>query len=205
MLFPVRPPWLLTHILNRYTWRVQEPAGIKSVYLTFDDGPVPKHTGFVLDVLKAYGALATFFCIGENAERHPDFIESILASGHSLGNHTYHHLNGWKSPLREYLANIEKAATVIPSTLFRPPFGRINMEQGRRLLKNYRVIMWDVLSYDFETSVTPERCYKNVISYTRPGSIVVFHDSAKAAPNLEKVLPAYMDFLMSEGYECKAL
>lgn len=205
MLFPVRPPWLLTRILNRYTWRVPEPTGIKSVYLTFDDGPVPQHTGFVLDVLKAYGAHATFFCIGENAALHPELIERILATGHALGNHTYHHLNGWKTPLPEYLDDIEMAAKVIPSKLFRPPYGRINLRQGRRLLNNYRVIMWDVLSYDFETSVTPGRCYKNVIRFTRPGSIVVFHDSAKAAPNLEKTLPAYLDFLKNEGYECRAL
>lgn len=205
MLFPVRPPWLLTRFLNRYTWRIPESSDRKTVYLTFDDGPVPQHTGFVLDVLKEYGAQATFFCIGENAARHPELIERILASGHSLGNHTYHHLNGWKTPLLNYLADIEKAAEVIPSNLFRPPYGRINMKQGRCLLEKYRVIMWDVLSYDFETSETPERCYKNVINYTRPGSIVVFHDSAKAAPNLEKTLPAYLDFLKNEGYECRAL
>lgn len=205
MLFPVRPPWLLTRFLNRYTWRIPESSDRKTVYLTFDDGPVPQHTGFVLDVLKAYNAFATFFCIGENAARHPELTARIVESGHSLGNHTYYHLNGWKTPLREYLADIEKASIVIPSKLFRPPYGRINMKQGRRLLENYRLIMWDVLSYDFETSISPDRCYKNVTRYTRPGSIVVFHDSAKAAPNLEKTLPAYLDFLKNEGYECRAL
>lgn len=205
MLFPVRPPWLLTRFFNRYTWRIPESSDQKTVYLTFDDGPVPQHTGFVLDVLKDYGALATFFCIGENAAQHPELTQRIITAGHSLGNHTNHHLNGWNTPLHEYLADVEMAAKVIPSKLFRPPYGRINMKQGRCLLENYRVIMWDVLSYDFETTVTPEHCYKNVIRYTRPGSIVVFHDSAKAAPNLEKTLPGYLAFLKNEGYECKPL
>jgi len=203
MLFPVSPPALVRQFYRHFTWKME--GAEKIIYLTFDDGPVPVYTEFVLDALDEHQAKATFFCIGKNVEAHPDIYQRILRSGHSIGNHTWQHLNGWMHSTHAYTEDVRKAEELIPSGLFRPPYGRIRMEQAREIMQKHKIIMWDVLSYDFHPKVSPERCYKNVTEHSRPGSIVVFHDSEKAFRNVEKVLPKYLKFLNDEGYKFAAL
>ena len=191
-----------------YTWRM--PDHEKTVYLTFDDGPHPTITPWVLDQLRTYGAAATFFCIGKNVEQCPVVYRQILAEGHRTGNHTYSHCNGWKTPATEYLQDVAKAGAVIDSTLFRPPYGRIRKVQASGLstvLKKQpvTVIMWDVLSADFDASIAPETCAGIVLKYVRPGSIVVFHDSEKAFKNLRYALPVVLEALTKRGYSFKKL
>lgn len=178
----------------------------KIVYLTFDDGPHPTITPWVLQQLKNHDAAATFFCIGNNVEKHPAIYQSILNSGHSVGNHTYNHVNGWKTETKQYLQDAEKAATVIDSNLFRPPYGRIKTAQAKgldKVLKTKRpvVVMWDVLSADFDVSLSPKQCAANVLKNTRPGSIIVFHDSEKAFRNLSYALPLTLKTLKKAGYK----
>ncbi|MFC7357882.1 polysaccharide deacetylase family protein [Jejudonia soesokkakensis] len=168
------------------------------IYLTFDDGPIPEVTPWVLDLLKEYNAKATFFCIGENVQKHPEIYNRIIAEGHSVGNHTFHHLNGWKTNTSTYIEDVSKAAEYIDSKLFRPPYGRITSNQAKQLKKKgYRIIMWDVLSYDFEASVSEEKCLHNVLNNIENGSIVVFHDSVKAEKNLRYVLPKVLNIFFS--------
>lgn len=177
----------------------------KTVYLTFDDGPVPVYTEFVLEQLQRHGAKATFFCIGENVGKHPDIFKKVLEAGHTVGNHSQHHLNGWKTPDQNYVLDVKKARSLINSDLFRPPYGRIKKSQSRQLTGEFRIVMWDVLSYDFDANTSPEQCLRNVTQHTRPGSIVVFHDSEKAFPNLKYALPKYLDYLSAEGYTFAAI
>ncbi len=177
----------------------------QNIYLTFDDGPVPGPTEFVLDTLRDFNARATFFCIGSNVVNNPGLYQRILSEGHATGNHTFTHPNGWKSDINYYVENIEQAAIHIHSDLFRPPYGRIKKKQADLVLQKYQVVMWDVLSFDYLTSVSPQQCYSNVIKYTRNGSIVVFHDSVKAFRNVEKVLPRYLKFLIDQGYKFATL
>jgi peptidoglycan-N-acetylglucosamine deacetylase len=173
----------------------------KRVYLTFDDGPIPEVTEFVLDVLKAHHIKATFFCIGKNAELHPDIFKRILDEGHAVGNHTHSHINGWNSNTRSYVDDAIRAGMVIDTRLFRPPYGRIRKEQADEIMLKYKVVMWDVLSYDFDKNISPQQCLKNVTENVRPGSIVVFHDSLKAKDNMQYALPLVIEKLKNEGYE----
>jgi peptidoglycan/xylan/chitin deacetylase (PgdA/CDA1 family) len=170
------------------------PAESDAVYLTFDDGPLPEVTEFVLETLAAYGAKGTFFCIGKNVAANPELYRRISDEGHATGNHTHNHLNGWMTPFAEYITDIRQAEAHINSPLFRPPYGRIRKAQADVVCAQYRVVMWDVLSYDFSSDVSPERCLKNVIENTRPGSIVVFHDSVKAFRNLQYALPRCLEY-----------
>jgi peptidoglycan/xylan/chitin deacetylase (PgdA/CDA1 family) len=199
----VRPPLWLRAFYGRYTWRM--PPG-RGVYLTFDDGPHPEVTPWVLDLLKAAHAKATFFCIGKNVARYPDVYARILREGHAVGNHTYRHLNGWEVSKEEYWGDAAGAAKLIDSNLFRPPYGRITRKQGRGLSdflnRKMKVIMWDVLSADFDTSFTPAECLRNVVDHMQPGSIIVFHDSEKARANLEGSLPQVLEFIKGKGLEC---
>ena len=171
----------------------------KKIYLTFDDGPHPTITPFVLDILKQYDAKATFFCIGNNVEKYPAVYELILEQGHSVGNHSFTHCNGYKTKDEQYLSDIEKAGHLIHSPLFRPPFGRLRSSQARQL-KGHSIIMWDVLSGDFDESLNREKCLKQTLDATRPGSIIVFHDSDKAWQRVEYVLPRLMEKLKQRGY-----
>lgn len=184
-----------------YTWDI--PSGNKELYLTFDDGPHPQVTPWVLDELKKYGAKATFFCIGDNVTKYPATYRRILDEGHAVGNHTFHHLNGWKVPVEDYLADIKKAAEHIHSSLFRPPYGRIKRTHLKGLNEamnaRARVIMWDVLSADFDPSFTPEQCLQNVVRNATPGSIIVFHDSEKANRNLTYALPGVLQHFSEQG------
>jgi peptidoglycan/xylan/chitin deacetylase (PgdA/CDA1 family) len=198
----VKSPGWLKMFYPRRLWKMKTAE--KVIYLTFDDGPHPAMTTFVLDTLKKAGAKATFFCIGKNVATHPDIYQRILEEGHQTGNHTQQHLNGWKTSDAIYLRDVEAASGHISSRLFRPPYGRIKSSQARQL-KKYTIVMWDVLSGDFDESISEEKCLKNVIGNTGPGSIVVFHDSEKAASRLRFVLPRVLEFFMEKGYKFSAL
>ncbi len=181
------------------------PADEHAVYLTFDDGPHKIVTPWVLNELNNYNALATFFCIGKNVQQHPDLYDQLLRANHSVGNHTFNHLNGWKTKKREYLSDISKASGLIHSNLFRPPYGKIRGSQSVQIAQtlqtsNPKIIMWDVLSADFDHSLSGEQCLNNVIKNVTNGSIIVFHDSEKAFPHLRYVLPKTLKYLSEEGY-----
>jgi peptidoglycan-N-acetylglucosamine deacetylase len=183
------------------------PNDEKKVYITFDDGPTPEITNWVLNQLKLYDAKASFFCIGKNIETHPDIFKNILNDGHSIGNHTFNHLNGWKTSTDKYLENSNQWSVVSGQNtnckLFRPPYGKITPFQTSKIQKlGYKIIMWDVLSADFDQQISPEKCLENVISNVNSGSIIVFHDSVKAFRNLEYALPKTLQFLKENGFVC---
>jgi peptidoglycan/xylan/chitin deacetylase (PgdA/CDA1 family) len=206
MLYFIRTPWWLRRLYRSLTWRM--PAEEKVLYLTFDDGPHPVATPFVLEELGKYGGKGTFFCIGKNVGAYPEIYRRILIEGHRVGNHTQDHLNGWKVDGRRYLENIRMAAQRIDSDLFRPPYGRIGVLQSSVLRSapfHYHIIMWDVLSADFDRALTGERCARNVIRYGRPGSIVVFHDSEKAFERLREALPMVLKEFAAQGYRFEAI
>ena len=198
-------PFWLKALFPRYKWRVNTKE--KRIFLTFDDGPIPDITEFVLDTLKKYNAKATFFCIGDNVRKHPDIFDRILKQGHSVGNHTFNHMNGWKSDDSVYMANIElcEKQLNLNTNLFRPPYGRMEKSQSRKLPLNKEIIMWDVLSGDFSAGIKPEVCLQKSIKYARPGSIVLFHDSLKAANNMQYALPRFLDHFTKIGYQFEAL
>lgn len=181
------------------------PQGNKQLYLTFDDGPHPEITPQVLDLLAKHNARATFFCVGENVAKNPKTYQQILDAGHLTGNHTYNHLNGWKTPLKEYYENTNKCREVVDSVYFRPPYGRINPCQIQTLKKEYSLVMWSVLSYDYDRETNAEQCLDYVMRHTTDGAIIVFHDSEKAAPNLLKTLPQVLSHYTKEGYRFERL
>lgn len=204
-----RTPFFLPWLYPGLTWRMDEAP--RTLYLTFDDGPVPGPTEFVIETLREKGVRGTFFCIGDNVQKHPAVFQSLIADGHAVGNHTFHHLNGWKTSTQAYLDNVGACAAVLgaqPSlgskALFRPPYGRITRAQIRAL-NSYNIVMWDVLTMDYRRTLGPERCLENTLAATRDGSIVVFHDSVKAEKNLRYVLPRYIDHCQSRGYRFHTL
>ena len=204
----IRTPRLVQKLFPRYTWRM--PSERREVYLTFDDGPHPVITPWVLGQLRAWNAKATFFCIGNNVQQYPQVYRQILDEGHAVGNHTHHHLKGWATDDQAYLDDVQKAADLIRSSLFRPPYGRIRASQAKKIpevLKNpaAKIIMWDVLSADFDQAFSPGQCLAHVTRNVRAGSIVVFHDSEKAFKNLETALPGTLKFLSESGFELKSL
>ncbi len=194
----VRPPSLLTRALHRMTWDLH--GDHREVYLTFDDGPTPVVTPWVLERLAEVDAKGTFFCLGRNVDKHPEIYNMILSGGHSVGNHSYSHLKGFRSSVRRYMDDIELASDMIDSKLFRPPYGRIFPGQVKAVLEQYDIIMWDVLSIDYNRGLSGERVLQNVTRHVKPGSIIVFHDSDKAAENLYYALPRTLEFLKEEGY-----
>jgi peptidoglycan/xylan/chitin deacetylase (PgdA/CDA1 family) len=198
-------PFWLKALYPRYKWRVETLE--KQLFLTFDDGPIPEITEFVLDTLKSYQAKATFFCIGDNVRKHPGIYRKVIAEGHSIGNHTFNHMNGWKSADEDYLANIRlcEKQLELETNLFRPPYGRMTRSQSRQLPHHKEIIMWDVLSGDFSAKIKPEICLKKTIKYAGPGSIVLFHDSLKAAANMQYALPRFLEHFTKQGYQFKAL
>ncbi|WP_183575415.1 polysaccharide deacetylase family protein [Mucilaginibacter sp. X5P1] len=205
-MYLFKTPLLLKKLYPELIWDMKQDK--PCIYLTFDDGPIPIVTPFVLNILKQYNAKATFFCIGDNVRKHPDIFEQIKADGHAIGNHTYNHLKGWKTDSQDYLKNTLKADKLLHTKLFRPPYGRIKREQIK-LLKNaipgIKLIMWDVLSGDFDINLQPGRCLKQVLKHTESGSIVVFHDSLKAFNRLEYVLPKAMEAWSKAGYSFSPL
>lgn len=228
-LTPIKTPLVAKKIFPNYIWDLSSTGNI--IYLTFDDGPTPEITNWVLNTLKEYNAKATFFCIGNNIEKHPDIFHNILNEGHSIGNHTYNHVKGWKTKTKNYLKNIEAAQRAInnqvlnskfqikinlnsepinrqPSitNLFRPPYGQITPKQGKKLLAlGYKIIMWDVLSFDWEYHVNEKTCLNNVTSKATNGSIIVFHDSIKASKNMQYALPKVLEHFSKLGYRFKAI
>jgi peptidoglycan/xylan/chitin deacetylase (PgdA/CDA1 family) len=206
MFYLVRSPWWLKKFYSRLTWSL--PTKERVLYLTFDDGPHPVATPFVLDQLKQYDATATFFCIGKNVQEYPHIYRRILMEGHRVGNHTQNHLNGWRTDDSKYIGDVGSAARLIDSNLFRPPYGRIGKFQSALLRQepfNYKIIMWEVLSADFDRNVDGQRCMQNVIRHARPGSIIVFHDSEKAWHRLRIALPGVLEYFNKEGYRFEGI
>jgi peptidoglycan/xylan/chitin deacetylase (PgdA/CDA1 family) len=202
MFYFVKTPWILKKIYPRSIWNI--PTNEKILYLSFDDGPHPTATPFVLEELQKYKAKATFFCIGKNVKEQPQLYRKILEGGHRVGNHTHNHLNGWKTPDKEYFRNIIQASEYIDSDLFRPPYGKISSFQIAHLQSealNFRIIMWDVLSGDFDKKVSGNKCISNVIGNAANGSIVIFHDSEKAFNNLKMALPKVLSHFSKEGFK----
>lgn len=212
---PAFLPWIFSNLL----WRMQTKA--KEIYLTFDDGPIPGPTEFVLDTLKEFNAKATFFCIGDNIRKHPEIFQQVIGEGHAVGNHTFNHMKGWGTSTEKYVSNVELCANEMSKTLpslgyqiyqqpgtnflFRPPYGRIRPKQINALKGKYQIVMWDVLTSDYSISQSPEACLKGSIKATRPGSIVVFHDSLKAERNMKYALPRYLEYFVKQGYFFKEL
>lgn len=194
---------ILKKIFPDLIWEINTKE--KEIYITFDDGPHPEITPIVIKALDKYDAKATFFCVGENVMKYPDTFKLMLSNGHKVGNHSYGHLNGWKVSNNDYFENIEKANILIESNLFRPPYGRIVPSQIKILKKKYSIIMWTVLTYDFDKKVSRKRCLKNSITVTKPGSIVVFHDSLKSAKNLNYALPLFLKHFNEKGFVFKSL
>jgi peptidoglycan/xylan/chitin deacetylase (PgdA/CDA1 family) len=205
-----RTPFFLPWLYPSLVWRI--PTEEKELFLTFDDGPVPGPTEFVLDELAKRNCQATFFCIGDNVRKHPQIFEKVVTEGHAVGNHTFHHLKGWNSDRKTYADNVkmcdEVFHQVLPASdrasLFRPPYGRITRAQIGDL-NAYKIIMWDVLTMDYRKSLSPENCLRESVRATRTGSIVVFHDSLKAERNMTYALPRYLDYFLEKGYSFKRL
>jgi peptidoglycan-N-acetylglucosamine deacetylase len=214
----VKTNQIIKKLFSNFIWDI--PNSENKIYLTFDDGPTPEITEWVLNQLEQYNAKASFFCIGKNIEQHPEIFKKVIENGHAIGNHTFNHLNGWKTNTNEYIENFELCEVTISnqkcfasslslgseiknlkSKIFRPPYGKIKAAQAKKLRqKGYKIIMWDVLSADFDQSITKEKCLNNVISNTQSGSIIVFHDSVKAFGNLEYVLPKTLQYLTKNNF-----
>jgi peptidoglycan/xylan/chitin deacetylase (PgdA/CDA1 family) len=208
-MYLITTPWWLRMLFPGCVW--QMPSTDKSVYLTFDDGPHPVATPFVLQQLQLFHAKATFFCIGKNVIKYPAIYRQLLSEGHTAGNHTMHHVNGWKVSDETYLQEIANAAPLINSRMLRPPYGRIRNRQIQKIKNNRlnfevdRIVMWSVLSADFDTAIDGKKCLTNVTGNVEPGSIIVFHDSAKAMPRLQYALPKVLQWLADKGYSMKSL
>ena len=206
-MYFIKTPFWIRHIYRSCIWR--KPNQDRVLYFSFDDGPHPEATPFVLEQLSKFDAKASFFCIGKNVQLYPEMYDAILAAGHVVGNHTQNHMNGWKNNTAHYISDIEDATKVIHSNLFRPPYGRISFAQIKALRLHpalpQQIVMWDVLSGDFDTTITGEQSAKNVIQHAGPGSIIVFHDSTKAMDRLQIALPKVLAHFSKLGYEFKAL
>ena len=200
-MFIEQPPWFYRALFPGVTWRM--PAEPKCVYLTFDDGPIPEVTPWVLDTLDRFGVKATFFMVGDNVRKHPDIYQMVVDRGHRIGNHTFNHIQGWRYWTKNYLANVVKAAEYIPSDLFRPPHGHMRIPQTLLLQRKYRVIMWDVVTRDYSPHMTPEGVLQVVKRYTRNGSVIVFHDSLKSEHNMRVAMPQAVEWLLAQGYTFK--
>lgn len=197
-----RPPKFIKRLFPSLRWNMDDR---QAIYITFDDGPQKEITPWVLDMLSKYNAKATFFCIGKNAEQHPELIERIRAEGHALGNHTYSHCKGWGTKSGPYLQDIDLANSYLQSNLFRPPYGRISREQARQISTRYHIIMWDILSRDYSKIVSHRRCVREVLPYLRGGAIIAFHDSLKASRNMRYTLPRLLAAAAEQGFQCKAI
>ncbi len=209
-MYWIKTPWIFKKIFKNYTWN--KSAGAKKVYLTFDDGPIPEITEWVIGTLNKYNVKATFFCVGENIQKHPQIFEQLLSNNHCVGNHTYNHNNGWETDDKVYLESVIKTQkllaqkltdyhTELTTKIFRPPYGKLTPNQSTQVRENgFEVIMWDVLSADFDPSVTARTCLRNVIKNTEDGSIVVFHDNIKSFKTIQYVLPRYLKYLRKKGY-----
>jgi peptidoglycan/xylan/chitin deacetylase (PgdA/CDA1 family) len=202
-MYAARTPYFVQTVFKQLVWNI--PTNQKILYLTFDDGPTPIVTPWVLKTLDEFSAKATFFCVGKNTEEHSEIYQNILRQGHAVGNHTYHHLNGWKTNKRRYLLDIQKCAKRVDSQLFRPPYGRLRKVHYKEIKDKFSVVMWDVLSGDFDNRISNEKCLRNVVDKVKRGSVVVFHDSLKAESKIRYVLPKVLETLTGKGYQFKAI
>lgn len=209
---PTKTPFVVKKLFPNYIWEI--PTNKKELFLTFDDGPTPSVTDWVLDELKRFNAKATFFCIGNNVRQHPQLFHRILEENHSIGNHTHNHIKGWKTKTNDYLENVFDAEKTIKDqlessiqvNLFRPPYGQIKPTQGKKLMElGYKIVMWDVLSFDWEKTVSNQECFDTVVSKSKNGSIIVFHDSLKASNNMKFTLPKVLDYFTEKGYAFRAI
>lgn len=194
-----KAPRILQRAYPGLTWHGDrtEPR----IFLTFDDGPIPDVTEEIVSLLDSFAVKATFFCVGENIVRHPEVFDLVKSSGHRIGNHTYNHLNGWKTPDSVYLANVQRCEALTGSGLFRPPYSKIRRSQAARLRTDYEIIMWDVISRDYDPRFSPEQCLRNVLRHAGNGSIVVFHDHVKAADRVRYALPRAIETWLERGFE----
>lgn len=195
-----QPPLLYRLLFPEAVWRIKKRKR-KVAYLTFDDGPIPEVTPWVLDTLDRYGVKATFFFVGDNVRKYPELYEEVKRRGHSYGNHTMHHLQGFKTPRIMYMRDITEADDLIDSSLFRPPHGLLRWSQAKAIKKHYNIVMYDLVTRDYSIKMTPDEVFRNVRRYVRNGSIIVFHDSLKAERNMKEVLPRAIEWLQNEGYE----
>lgn len=208
-MIPVKTPVAIMRYFKQYVW--EKPNLEHKIYLTFDDGPIPEVTPWVLDILKAYNIKATFFSVGDNISKHPKIFQRIIDENHNIGNHTYNHLNGWKTPEQDYLSNFKKTQELIESyklttKLFRPPYGRITNSQAKTIKDlGYDIVMWSVLSKDYKINIKPEKVYDNILKNTKPGSIVVCHDNVKAFKVLKQSLPRSIEALIEKGFKFEKL
>lgn len=192
------PFWIRAIYPNSLIWRV--PTNRREVFLTFDDGPIPEVTPLVLSILKKYNVKATFFCVGDNVQKYPEVFAQLLKDGHAIGNHTFHHIKAWKMDYNSYLSEVEQCNLLVKSNLFRPPHGQINRKLVQNLSKIYRIIMWSALTGDYDKRFSGDECLANAVNNTRPGSIIVFHDSLKAKERMEYALPLYIEYCLEKGY-----
>lgn len=199
----IRPPRIIKRLFPSFIWNFEEEKN--GVFLTFDDGPRPEVTPWVLDQLDKYNAKATFFCIGKNVELFPELFKEILDRGHSVGNHSYSHVKGWGVDAGTYVRDVDLAADLIHSNLYRPPYARIGPNQARVLSERYKIIMWDILSRDYNKNLSGRACVNNVVPYIEPGSIIVFHDSVKSSKNLWYALPKVLKSINEKGLICKKI
>ena len=206
----VKIHWIFKKLFSNYVWDI--PNSENKVYLTFDDGPTPEITEWTLNQLKEYNAKATFFFIGDNVRKYPEIFQKVINEGHSIGNHTFNHLNGWETSTSDYIENVKlyeiehNKLNTEHCQLFRPPYGKIKSSQSKILRKfGYKIIMWNIISYDFDAKISKEQCLENVLKNVKTGSIIVFHDSKKAFKNLEYVLPRTLEFLKKKGYVCEKI
>lgn len=202
-MYLVKTPRLIQNLLPTFTWRI--PTEEKVLYLTFDDGPIPEVTPWVLDTLRQFNAKATFFCVGDNVKKNPSVFQQVLAEGHAVGNHTFNHLNGWDSENISFFHNVRHCAKLVKSSLFRPPYGRLTPKQTQFLTRHYQIVMWDVLSGDFDQTISKEDCLSNVMVSAKRGSIIVFHDSQKAAERMMYTLPRFLEHFAAKGYRFESL
>lgn len=212
MFYWIKTNRFIKKIVSNYVWDI--PNADHKIYLTFDDGPIPEITAWVLQELEKYNAKATFFCIGDNIRKYPEIFEKVIAGGHSIGNHTFNHLNGWKTSCDDYLENsflfeeqaLQSKIYNQKSKIFRPPYGKIKISQAKKLRQQgYKIIMWDILSADYDCNISQEKCLENVVKNIAPGSIIVFHDSLKAFPRLKFALPKALEILNKRGYLFEAI
>ena len=200
-MFIEQPPQFIRRLYPRACWRMDSSE--RAVYLTFDDGPIPEVTPWVLDVLDKYRIKATFFMVGDNVRKHPDEFKMVVERGHRIGNHTYNHLKGMAEQTDHYVANIDKADCYLSTNLFRPPHGLMRLRQYRALCERYHIIMWDLVTRDYNPKLNGRQILRKVQQYARPGSIITFHDSLRATHNLYYALPRAIEWLLAEGYEFK--
>ena len=202
-MYLVKTPRFIQNLFPNFTWNI--PSKDKVIYLTFDDGPIPEVTPWVLEQLEQFQAKATFFCVGDNIKKHRATFDLVKEKGHVVGNHSVNHLDGWTTDNISYFHNVRRCAHLVKTDLFRPPYGRLKPQQAQFLQRHYRIVMWDVLSGDFDPKISVEHCYQNVIRNVKPGSIVVFHDSIKAWDKMHKVLPKVLEYFSEQGYRFESL